>query len=440
MISHDAFRTLAAWAIDQPVAGDDERQLAIHRATCDACRAFDDGLRADAVAVAGRRQLVPSGSLDRRIEAAILGARPMGRLSPVALLLVMAIMLAAAASAVFVAGSLLNREQVRLPDRPAVPDGWTSTLASSRDLRVTLPPYLSSSAHDVDGTVMANESPGGNPNWLGLVAAGPASVQQPRAGQSLESWLQEFVVSSPHGPVETRTVSLPAGRGAEVRVLVAAGTRDETQVVIYGISTDDGVAWLQLSGRPVDFVNHAADLALIPRLLETGPALTAILAPEPLGFALRLSTSEGWGQMTAPPQSADGPDWNTFVSNAAFPADLCRDLDDGKLVCDPVVHAGAAPGTFLLGVIEVRGGVPRFEDSASLPPTAHRTMVAGRAAVREDRLVGSDGIVEFTWEIPSPGEPAGIFVIRMVVTEVGYEAVLTQVEQLLQNAEFVARE
>lgn len=438
MISHGAFRALAAWAIDQPVAGDGERQLAIHRASCDACRAFDDGLRADAIAVGLRRQLVPSGSLDRRIEAAIQGARPMGRLSPVAVLLVMAIMLAAAASAVLVAGSLLNRDQVRLPERPAVPDGWILTLASSRDLRLALPPYLDVSS--VDNGVMANEAPGGNPDWLGVVAAGPATTQQPRAGQSLESWLLPFFDRGPHGAYQTRPISLPAGHGVELRVLVSAGPPDATQVVLYAISTDDGVAFLQFTGRPEDFVNHAADLALIPRLLETGPALTAILPPEPLGFELRLSTPEDWGQMAAPTQTADGPDWSTFVSNAAFPAELCTHLADGKLACDPVVHAGVAPGTFLLGVIEVRGGVPRFDDSASLPPSAHRTTIAGHAAVRVDHLVAHDGTVEFTWDIASPGEPAGIFVIRMVVTEVGYEAVLPQVEQLLQNAEFIARE
>ena len=439
MISHDAFRTLAAWAVDQPVRGDEERELAIHRASCDACRAFDDGLRADAVAVAQRRVLLPSASRDRHVEAAIHGARPMGRLSPVAVLLVMAIMLAAAASAVFVAGSLLNRDQVRLPERPAVPDGWTSTLASSRDLRLALPPYLEIAS--IDGWVYANERPVGNALWLGLMAAGPASAEQPRARQSLEAWLLGFLVNAPIGQVQTRPISLPAGHGVELRVLVAGGTPDEDQVVLYGISTADGAAFLWLTGRPEDFVNHAADLALIPRLLETGPALTAILPPEPPGFELRLSMPEGWGQMAAPAQAADGPDWTTFVSNAAFPPDLCGPAADGTLMCNPVVHAGAAPGTFLLGVIEVRGGVPRTPvDAPSLPPNTHHATVGGHAAIRTDEPQATPGQAEFIWEVPSPGEPSGVFVIRMVVTANGYEDVVAQVERMLQNAEFVARE
>jgi hypothetical protein len=438
MISHDAFRMLAAWAIDQPLAGDEERQQAIHRAGCDACRAFDDGLRADAVAVGQRRQLVPSGSLDRRIEAAILGARPMGRLSPVALLLVMAIMLVAAASAVIVAGSFLNREQVRLPDRPAVPEGWRSVVASSRDLRITIPPYLG--VQTVDGTVMASEAPVGNANFLSLMASGPAFTAQPRAGQSLESWLKEIVSRSPHGPYRTRPISLPTGLGVELRVLVGAGTPDVTQVALYGISTLDGVSLLWLSGRPEDFVNHAADLELIPRLLETGPALTAILPPEPPGFELRLSTPEGWGQMAAPAQPADGLDWSTFVSNAAFPPDLCLPAADGTLYCNPVVRDGATPGTFLMGVIDVRGGVTHFPvDAPSLPPAVHHATVGGHAAIRTDHLVAHEGTVEFIWEVPSPGEPAGTFVIRMVVTADRYEAVLPLVELMLQDAEFVAR-
>lgn len=439
MIGHDAFRRLAAEAIDQPRGREEDPELAIHRAGCDACRAFDHDIRADASAIGRRRELLPRTSLDRRIEAALYGARPVGQLSPVTVLLILAIMLVAAASAVIVGGSFLNRDLVRLPERPAVPAGWTTSLALSRDLRIAVPPYLVVS--DVDGTVMANESPGGNPNWLSLMAAGPASAAQPRAGQSLESWLQEFFQRSPHGAFQTRPILLPAGRGVELRVLVAAGTSDETQVAIYGISTGDGAAFLWLSGRPEDFVNHAADLLLIPQLLETGPALTAILPPEPPGFELQVSTPFGWRQMAPPVQTADGPDWTTFISNAPFPNDLCGPISDGTLSCSPVLGPGAVEGTFVLGVIEIRGGIPRTPvDSPSLPPGSHRAMVASHAAIRTDDVVVTDGTREFIWELPSPGEPAGIFVIRMVTAPDGYEALLPQVELMLQKAVFVARE
>jgi hypothetical protein len=289
--------------------------------------------------------------------------------------------------------------------------------------------------------VYANEAPAGNANWLGLMAAGPASAEQPRAGQSLESWLLGFLANAPIGQVQTRPISLPAGHGVELRVLVEVGTPDETQVVLYGISTDDGAAFLWLTGRPEDFVNHAVDLALIPRLLETGPALTAILPPEPPGFELRLSTPVGWRQMAAPAQSADGPAWSTFVSNAAFPADLCGPLPDGTLMCNPMLSEGAAPGTFLLGVIEIRGGAPRTPvDSPSLAPNTHYATVGGHPAIRTDDLVSLQGMVEIIWEVPSPGEPSGVFVIRMVVTTDGYQELLPQVELMLENAEFVARE
>jgi hypothetical protein len=439
MIGHDHFRKLAAWAIDQPLAGDDAREVAAHRVGCEVCRSFEAGLRADAVAIGARRELLPGATIDRRVEAALYGLRPHGRLSPLAVLLILGVMLAAAASAVIVGGSLLNRDQVRLPERPAVPDGWTATLASSRDLRLTLPPYLG--VEDVDGTVYANEAPAGNPNWLGLMAAGPASAEQPRPGQSLESWLRSFLSQAPLGEVETRTISLPAGQAVELRALAAEGTPEVAQVVLYAILTEDGAAFLWLTGRPEDFVNHAADLQLIPQLLETGPALTAALPPEPPGFELRLPARDGWRQMAAPAQTNDGPKYLTFVSNAPFAEDLCGTQSDGTLACSPGLLDEVAPGTFVLGVIEIRGGVPRAPvDSASLPPTTHQATVAGHPAIRTDALVATGGTVEFVWEVPSPGEPSGVFVIRMVVTAGDYETLLTKVELMLEDAEFVARE
>lgn len=437
MIGHDRFRRLAAWAIDQPLAGDEERELVVHRSGCDACRAFDDGLRADATLLARRRELLPTRPLDLRIEAALSGARPHGQLSPLTALLILAIMLVAAVSAVVVGGSLLNRNQVRLPERPAVPDGWTTTLASSRDLRLSLPPYLE--VQDVDGTVFANESPGGNPSFLGLTAAGPIAAVQPRAGQSLESWLRSFLDRSSVSQVETRSVSFPAGSGVELRALAAEGTPDEAQLVLYAIQTDDGAAFVWFTGRPEDFVNHAADLRLIPQLVETGPALTALLPAVPPGFELRLAVPAGWRQLETPEQTNDGPRWSTFVSNAPFSADLCGPQTDGTVTCAPMLSEGAGAGTFVLGVIEIRGGVTRSPvDAASLPPSVSHGTIAGHPAIRTDQPVPTEGTIEFIWEVPSPGEPSGVFVIRMIATADGYQAALAQVEQMLEHAEFVA--
>ena len=51
-----------------------------------------------------------------------------------------------------------------------------------------------------------------------------------------------------------------------------------------------------------------------------------------------------------------------------------------------------------------------------------------------------DSLARLARELPSPGEPSGIFIIRMVAAPDGYEALLPQVELMLQNAVFVARE
>jgi hypothetical protein len=438
MIGHDAFRRIAAGSIDQPLTFDEERELATHRAGCEACRTFDLGVHADATALARQRELVPGAALDRRVAAAIEGARPMGSLSPLVMLAILGIMLVAAVSAVIVAGTLL-RDPARLPERPPVPEGWSLYLASSRDVRLALPSYLE--VLSLDNSVTANEAPTGSANFLSLIAGGPSSAVPLQQGQSLESWLETWIERSPHGEVLTRDIALPAGRGAELRTVVAEGTPDITQVVVYGILTEDGLAYLLVTGPPADFVNHGADLALIPRLLEAGPALTAALPPEPPGFELRLAAPAGWLQMTAPQQTADGPPWSTFISNAPFPDGLCGPLEDGAVACSPMLADKAPTGTFLLGVIELRGAQPRIPvDAPSLPPTVHQATVAGLAATRTDDLVAAAGAVAFTWEVPSPGEPAGIFVIRMLVSADGYQAVLPQVEAMLRGAEFVARE
>ncbi len=70
----------------------------------------------------------------------------------------------------------------------------------------------------------------------------------------------------------------------------------------------------------------------------------------------------------------------------------------------------------------------------------YHATVAGHAAIRTEHLVATAGNVEFTWEVPSPGEPSGVFIIRMVVTAADYQEALAQVELMLENAEFVARQ
>jgi hypothetical protein len=67
----------------------------------------------------------------------------------------------------------------------------------------------------------------------------------------------------------------------------------------------------------------------------------------------------------------------------------------------------------------------------------HHATVARHPAIRTDELVANTGEVELIWEVLSPGEPSGVFVIRMVAAADGYLALLPQVELMLQDAEFV---
>ena len=78
MTGHDHFRRLAAWAIDQPLSDVDAREAQRRRAGCDACRSFDDDLRADALAMSRQRELWPGWAIDRRVETALYGARGRG--------------------------------------------------------------------------------------------------------------------------------------------------------------------------------------------------------------------------------------------------------------------------------------------------------------------------------------------------------------------------
>ncbi|MBA3689333.1 MAG: hypothetical protein H0W81_10985 [Chloroflexi bacterium] len=432
MTGHETFRRLAARAVDSPLSTADQHHLGLHREDCMECQSFENALQTDVLSLERARQLVPGATIDRQVESALDGARL--RVGPplMAVLAVLAVMLVAASAAVVV-GSLLNRDPSRLPDRPAVPAGWSSTLVATRDLRLTLPPYLG--VLDADGTLLANEVLPGKGIFFGLTANGPSTTEQ-REGKSLESLLLRRFESAPHAAYKTRSISLPAGPALELRVLVSEGAPDETQLVLYAISTTDGVAVLMISGRPEDFVSHAADLVLIPQLLETGPSLIAILPPGPAGYELRVTAPASWIQVAAPPQKGADVTWTTFVSNRALPADLCTPSNDGTIVgCD--ITKSLAPGTFRLAIAKAWRSPGRY-DLDALPPRVELVTVAGRRAARTNDSSVAEDYVRITWEVESLGEPTGSVLVTLITSRDAFNGLLPQVQQMLEEGRFVA--
>ena len=279
MIVHESFRLLAARRIDGPLTHDEEEELSGHRSGCDACHRYEAGLRADARALAVVSPLMPPATVDRRLEAMFEMRRTPPRLSPVMVVIVTALVMAAAAGATLAIGAVIRQqEEARLPLRPDTPPGWSLAVPKSRDIRVALPPYAV--PFDLEGSVMANEDPSGNTTWFQVFAAAAQYLAQPSVGQRPEDWLLSQINDPNHDEVLVRDVALPAGHSVMVQTTYHASTPEETQVQMYAIATDEGYAMLQIVGRPEDFTNHRADIALIPYLLETGQLLEDAIGPD----------------------------------------------------------------------------------------------------------------------------------------------------------------
>lgn len=157
-----------------------------------------------------------------------------------------------------------------IPARPAVPAGWTSVASGAGDLRLVLPPDIES--FETSGPIFANQPPpstGGE--WIQLLAEGPRTVElQPGEGESLDQWLERrWLAGEPlRGETTIRSVLLPAGEAVELRTTLEPGTAHERAVILFAIRSPAGVAFLAIDGPPDQMDARAADLALIPMLLE----------------------------------------------------------------------------------------------------------------------------------------------------------------------------
>ena len=161
-----------------------------------------------------------------------------------------------------------------LPTRPPVPAGWTIVEADSGGLRLALPPDIV--AFDTIGAIFANQPPPApGAEWIQLMAEGPGSESQPDPGESLDHWLERRWLSQEpdRGQTTTRELGLPAGTAVELKTSLAAATGHERLVTLYAIRSASGVAFLVIDGPPDTMRSRAADLDLIPFLLEFGPAV-----------------------------------------------------------------------------------------------------------------------------------------------------------------------
>jgi hypothetical protein len=438
MISHDAFRRLAAAALDGPLSPEEATQLAIHSADCDACRTFQRALEADAAALAQPASLQVPAALDARIEAVLAGGERHGP-SAVLVLLAAALLLAAAIGAI-AAGSLLEnrRDASRLPDRPALPAGWHLVMADSRDIRLALPNYVEASW--VDGSILANAAPGssGTPSLEVVAFGGPSLPAQPADGQSVEDWLLAGMPTRDRGPVTVRRVALPAGMATEVSFTIGASTPDETLVVVYAVPSRDGYSTVQLN-RPVERVNeHRDDVALIPYFIEVGPALTAAIGPPPVwDFEFQVPTD--WTYAPAP-DSAQAPDlrWIGYISNQQL-TDLC-DLNAGRAGCADF-ESSLAPGTFLARVVRFDHGTPAVVPASSpLPDGATITTVAGVPGVRRVESSPPGGVTHVRWEFEAPENPAGFFSVLLSARpedDAQLNRWIARIDDILASATFV---
>jgi hypothetical protein len=114
---------------------------------------------------------------------------------------------------------------------------------------------------------------------LEIFAQGPALIEQPTGGESIDEWLERtgWLPRAGVGGVTAITdfteqeLILPSGRAIQVTVTVQPGTDDESRVAFYAIETADGVAVLRFIGFPPERLAARADeLSLIAKLVRFG--------------------------------------------------------------------------------------------------------------------------------------------------------------------------
>ena len=435
MIAHDAFRQLAARAIDAPLSPAELAELAGHRTECRTCARYEAALKADALALEAMPGIRPSAAIEARILTAIDGRQRFGQLSPLMVVVLTALVMAAALGATLAVGTLLRREEERLPPRPAVPNTWSLALAYSRDVRVALPPYVVPTYFD--NSVLANEAPAGRNIWLEVHAIGPAGVDQPAVGQTLSDWLESRAPDQARGATQIRSLALPAGLSVELRTIYAPGTPQESHARLYAIETADGVAYLQIIGGPDDFANHATDIDLIPMLMEAGPMLSAAIGPAPPALEPLFDLPAGWSYQHGPIGPRQATEFIGFISNRPIPSQLCHLDIAGDQACQPH-ELELADDAFLVSIMQSREGGPRNPPTGlNLAPGVVAVTAFGLPATRTiEPDSDADGRRVVIWELYAPEGHSSYLIIQLNVGQAHLEAVLDEVQLLLDDAAF----
>ena len=163
--------------------------------------------------------------------------------------------------------------------RPSVPGGWSTITSDEGDVEVAVPPdfeVLSSM-----GGVLAQPPIGEQAavSTLEIFAQGPALIEQPTGGESIDEWLERtgWLPRAGEGGVTAiadrteRELILPSGRAVQVVVTVQPGTADESRVAFYAIETEEGVAILRFIGSPAERLAAREDeLSLVAKLVRFG--------------------------------------------------------------------------------------------------------------------------------------------------------------------------
>lgn len=435
MIAHDAFRLLAARALDGPLSDDDATELHRHRAGCTACLEFEARLRADAGALSRHRPLQLPGALDNRVAALLLDAPARGRWSPAAIFAAAMLMLVAAAASVAIGSYILqNRQHPPLPLRPAVPAGWTETMTNARDLRMAFPPYVV--VQTEQWGLLANEAPAdGQANWFSIMASGPRDTDQNPNGLSVEEWLLASLgeAGNLRELATFSTVALPSGVATRMHLRVPNGDAID-EAAYYAIETEAGLALVTVTGRAEDFVNHAADIDLVLNLWETGPSLSAAIGPRPARPELSFFLPGGWDFRRIPDVDAEAGEYVGFLSNAPLAADPCSRDAGGVQLC-PDIHATPPPGTFVVGVLDTALNEPRYVPGRGSPAPDYTVVpIAGRLASRSIADAEVPGYARVIWELDLPAEHTGFLLFNVLLSTADVDRLLPQIEAVLASA------
>ena len=186
MTPHDAFLRLAATAVDEHLASPDRARLEQHVASCPSCARAAAGYRSDAIAIGALQPAMLSERRGAEILAAVL-APPSRSLSPVRLVLAVALLLLALAGSLWAGSELLSRWNedlavvVPVPSPTASPEVITSP--SPVDDVLPAPMVV---------TVARENGAGSSTDWVAILE--PDGRLTPLAEGSQGAWLDETTV------------------------------------------------------------------------------------------------------------------------------------------------------------------------------------------------------------------------------------------------------